>query len=555
MYSSGTPHHHKLKLMQFNLHALPLGFLATSAFLLTIVMATNNDYKCGSSFLQRLGFCFLRPDEQLLLTGLSTLEVRNGPGVQFYAPLANHAQKRKATLLNERQYVVVTDNLTGAMRVENGPQLFFPRAYDHFSTPQAAYELQKYQYVKLLDEATGEVRVERGESIVFPKANEVAISDDKRSGHGYGNEKKVQDAINVDNETAVLVRSKETGQQRLVQEKGLFFPGPYEEILDVRSLIYVQPYEVAIVRDNKGDYSFYSGAESAESAIGHTFFLPPYCELVTMMWSSGTSPQDVANHVVNNAREVKYKVPVTMIDTRPSLTFFKIAVRTSDFVELYLEGHIEWQVVDVPKMIGRTGDPKGDVWFQTQSAFIEVMSKVSLTDFMANYDDTVTQAENTDVEYYEQRGLRLINLEVARYECSDKTTAKVLQEITQETTNRINRLEKQQSENEVANERMKAEIDLEAQRAKFVEIESANEKLRAKAQGEAEGLRLAQRSSAFFENLSASIPDGASRLELLRFFTEQNTLTEQTKHLSDGDATLFLTPQDVNLKMKMSQAA
>ena len=121
MYSSGTPHHHKLKLMQFNLHALPLGFLATSAFLLTIVMATNNDYKCGSSFLQRLGFCFLRPDEQLLLTGLSTLEVRNGPGVQFYAPLANHAQKRKATLLNERQYVVVTDNLTGAMRVENGP--------------------------------------------------------------------------------------------------------------------------------------------------------------------------------------------------------------------------------------------------------------------------------------------------------------------------------------------------------------------------------------------------------------------------------------------------
>lgn len=540
--------------MQFNMQYLSIHtFLATSAFLSTIVMATNNNYNYGSTFLQRLGVCFLRPDEQLLLTGLSTLEVRNGPGVHFYAPLVNHAQKRKATLLNERQYIVVTDNLTGAMRVENGPQLFFAHAYDHFSTPQAAYELQKYQYVKLLDEATGEVRVERGESIVFPKANEVAISDDKRSGHD-GNEKKVQDAINVDNETAVLVRSKETGQQRLVQEKGLFFPGPYEEILDVRSLIYVQPYEVAVVRDNKGDYSFYSGAESAESATGHTFFLPPYCELVTMMWSSGTSPQDVANHVVNNAKEVKYKVPVTMIDTRPSLTFFKIAVRTSDFVELYLEGHIEWQVIDVPKMIGRTGDPKGDVWFQTQSAFIEVMSKVSLTDFMANYDDIVTQAENTDVEYYEQRGLRLINLEVARYECSDKTTAKVLQEITQETTNRINRLEKQQSENEVANERMKADIDLEAQRAKFVEIESANEKLRAKAQGEAEGLRLAQRSSAFFENLSASIPDGASRLELLRFFTEQNTLTEQTKHLSDGDATLFLTPQDVNLKMKMSQA-
>ena len=46
-----------------------------------------------------------------------------------------------------------------------------------------------------------------------------------------------------------------------------------------------------------------------------------------------------------------------------------------------------------------------------------------------------------------------------------------------------------------------------------------------------------------------------TRLDLLRFFSEQRTLTQQTEHLAQGTATLFLTPQDVNLKMKMSQAA
>ena len=453
------------------------------------------------------------------------------------------------TLLNERQYVTVTNELTGAQRVEHGPQLLFPGAYDTFDpTPRAGFELQNQQYIKFLDQASGVVRVERGEKVAFPRANEVPLCDDARGGHECLSE--VRDAVNVDNETAVLVRSKESGQQRLVVEKGLFFPGPYEDILDVQKLIIVEPHEVAIVRDNNGDFQFYNGESTGD---GQTFFLPPYCELHTMMWSSGTSPEDIENRVVNNEKSVKYLVPVTKIDLRPTFAMFRFIVRTADFVEMQLEGTIQWQVVDVPRMIERTGDPKGDVWYQTQSAFIEVVSTVTLKDFMANVSDIVSRAELTDVSFYEQRGLALHGLEVVRYECTDPNTERVLQEITQETTNRINRLEKQKSENEVDQERMAAEIELETDRRALIEMETANEKLKASAAGQAEGLRLSQQTLAFFDELTTALPDGASRLSLLKFFNEQQTLTEQTRHLAQGDAKLFLTPQDVNLKLQMGQ--
>ena len=93
-----------------------------------------------------LSMTFLQPDEQVLLKGLSTLTVRNGPGLKMYPPLVTRATKRKGTTLDERQYVVVTNTLTGARRVERGPQLFFAGPHDQFHHHvQSAYQLQNHQ--------------------------------------------------------------------------------------------------------------------------------------------------------------------------------------------------------------------------------------------------------------------------------------------------------------------------------------------------------------------------------------------------------------------------
>jgi len=299
-----------------------------------------------------------------------------------------------------------------------------------------------------------------------------------------------------------------------------------------------------------GAYSFHSG-NGTGGGDGTAFFLPPHCELVTMYWSSGTSTEDAEKNVVRNAKAVKYKVPVTKVDLRAQYAFFEYKVRTSDNVELLLEGTIFWQVVDVPRMIERTGDPKGDVWYHARSALIQAVSAVTLEQFMASFNSIVSRAAATDSAFYEQRGVRLHGLEVVRYECIDAKTAGVLQEIIQETTNRINRLQKQKSENEVEAERLHSQIEIERQRKQLIEAKTANEKLQASVEGESEGTRLAQNTIAFLNMLNGSVPDDATRLQLLKFFTEQQTLTTQTEHLSKGKASLFLTPQDMQLRLQM----
>ena len=473
------------------------------------------------------------------LTGAQ--RVVSGPTLFFPDAYETVGDIDEAIELSKLQYVEVTETLTGAQRVVSGPTLFFPDAYDAVGDVGEAFEVRKHQYLKLLDQTTGALRVERGEKTVFPRAHEAAA------------EGGVQDAVNVDDETAVLVLDRATGQQRLVEARGLFFPAALETIVEVRTLVRVAPHEVAIVRDNAGAYSFHSG-NGTGGGRGTAFFLPPHCELVTMHWSSGTSAEDAEQNVVRNAKAVKYKVPITKVDLRSQYAFFEYKVRTSDNVELLLEGTIFWQVVDVPRMIERTGDPKGDVWYHARSSLIQAVSAVTLEQFMASFNAIVSRAAATDAAFYEQRGVRLHGLEVVRYECADGKTAGVLQEIIQETTNRINRLQKQKSENEVEAERLSSQIDIERQRTQLIEAQTANQKLQAAVAGESEGTRLAQSSLAFLELLDGSVPDAATRLQLLRFFSEQHTLVTQTAHLAGGNATLFLTPENFQLRMQVPGA-
>merc|ERR1712072_1119459 len=347
-----------------------------------------------------------------------------------------------------------TDTTTGLVRIERGEQLVFPGPMDVMESKRVAWKLRRNEYIKLIDTASGQIRVEKGEKIVFPTATE-----DLRPQQIFA---QVSTAVEINDDTAVLVESKETGQQRLIHESGMFFPEPHDEIIEVRKLIRVQPHEVAIVQNNSGKYIFHDGGAGGE---GTAFFLLPHHELVTMYWGSAASPDEVANNkLASGKKTVNFKVPVTKIDIRPQYAFFEYNVRTSDNVELILEGTIFWQVVDVPKMIQTTGDPKGDVWFHARSCMIQAVSRVTLEVFMAEFNDIVKEAAAEDDTFYQDRGVQMHALEVTRYACAEAATSKVLQEIIQETTNRINRMQKQQSENDVQREKMSGDIEVENRR-------------------------------------------------------------------------------------------
>merc|ERR1719230_1129889 len=180
------------------------------------------------------------------------------------------------------------------------------------------------------------------------------------------------------------------------------------------------------------------------------------------------------------------------------------------------------------------GDPKGDVWYHSRSALIQAVSTVTLETFMSSFNSIVAEAAATDPAFYEERGVVLHSLEVVNYECKDAATASVLQEIIQETTNRINRMQKQRSENEVEMEKVSAQIEIEKQRAGLIKEQTANEKLQASVKGEAEGSKLAQSTLAFMQMLSPEVKDPEARLALLKFFTEQKSAVEQSQRYASN---------------------
>merc|ERR1712007_285405 len=209
--------------------------------------------------------------------------------------------------------------------------------------------------------------------------------------------------------------------------------------------------------------------------------------------------------------------------------------------------------MDVPKMIGATGDPRGDVWYHARSALIQAISRVTLAEFMDSFNKIVSNVLSVGDSFYSDRGVSVHSLEVTRYECADKGTSATLQEIIQETTNRINRLQQQHSQNDVMKEKMNGDIEIEKQKKHLLEAKSENDRAQAIVLGEADGLRVARSASTFFSVLSEALPDEASRLQLFKFFEEQKTANLQTEQLSSGKATIFLSPQDMNLKLNVPE--
>merc|ERR1719487_2202861 len=93
---------------------------------------------------------------------------------------------------------------------------------------------------------------------------------------------------------------------------------------------------------------------------------------------------------------------------------------------------------------------------------------------MSGFGDLADNATSSDTAYYANAGLRLNSLELTSYTPRDAQTASVLQQIIQETTNRINRLQQQRSQNEVERERLAAEVAQEQRMQSLVRARAAN---------------------------------------------------------------------------------
>lgn len=247
------------------------------------------------------------------------------------------------------------------------------------------------------------------------------------------------------------------------------------------------------------------------------------------------------------------KVKVAAIDLRTQKSFYKYEVRTSDNVKLELEGTVFWLITDVPSMIKMTSDPAGDVWARSRSTLISVISNTTLGKFMRNFNQIVESAFelSTRDDFYKVRGIELANMELTKYAPVDEHTKTVLQNIIRQTVNRINDLQKQQSQNDVAMEKLDMDIRLEKNRTDLISVQGMNTRLLAETVGTTAGSKVANQISSFVDELSGTFSNQSEKVELFKDQKIMASGNTDTQQLTSGHASLYVAPKDLDLRLQM----
>jgi len=472
----------------------------------------------------------LQADEYMKLKDLSTGKrwVQKGKALVFLEPSwkvetvgPKDAGIRKAWALKAYEYVRLIDNITGKVRMVKGEDTVFPSPDEELldgDGKMTALDLKVNEYVKVLDQATADIRVVGGPGQVMLGPHEKYLDGGKKQ------------AVEVDADHSVLVRDKSTGQVRLVTENQLFIPAPYESIQEIRELIKLADHEALIMKDKEGLFKYYYGSDSKRAPDQpRSFFLPPYSEIVELCWSRGR-------------RREKRDLYISRFDIRAQYMSFEFTCRTKDNVELVLEGTFFWEVVDLPLMVQTTGDTSGDICNHARSQFIKHVARVTLKEFMDDLNCISNKVYEEDTHFYASRGVKVHSLEVTRYACAEESTSEVLQQIIQETTNRMNRLSQAESENEVNLFRMQGQIEQERLNGELLEIQHQHSQTEAKVHGSAE----AECIAAFTEGLVKQVPRLEDRMAMWQTLRKTDALSAVSK----GGASLYYTPNDVNLSIE-----
>jgi len=500
-------------------------------------------------------FALLEENEQLVVTSFAgTRSVDNGPGCVFLNPCSStekrsavvleagqysvilndkHASKRAVVgpsvewmeereelvvhrhpcpQLTQKEYIVVTDTTTGNMKNIVGPTLYQPGPYDEISQKRPVYNLSKNEYLRIKDEE-GRMRVERGEARVVPSPLDTVVGG-------------VQQAVNIDEHTAVLVRNEDTGTLVLHTEHGLFFPSPYQQIVKKQKKVILEEYESMVYKDKTGKFHYVRGDGEMRN-----FFLPPFCEVVTQEWSTDLRKEHGSVELVSK------------FDRRPSYMNYEFNCRTVDNVELVVDVSFFWAIIDVELLVQKTADAPGDTCTHARSRIIQEVSKIKLMDFLENFNDVIRKSCIGDA-FYAERGVNLMSVEVLKFECASKQTDKILQDIIKETADRLKKMEYQKGENEVALSRLGGEIEEEKMKKELIELKKSHLKTEARIEGEAEAFKLA----SFVEGVTGVDTASLSPEKALEMFMMLRKL-DSVHALSNGASQVYLTPQDVNLSV------
>ena len=442
-------------------------------------------------------------------------KVLKGPSLYDVGPYEECSNVMDMIVLNDTDYVYIVHTDTGRIDIVEGPGKVTPGPYDNVSEIHKKIVLQHDEYTKIVDSNTGIIRVEKGPATVVLKQYENKIDD-------------INKAIEVNEHTAIYILDTGSGEYDLIQmDKGgkpfMFFPSPFEQIIEKREKIRLEEKQAMVIVDRDGQYIIMRGDTDNRS-----FFLPPYCNILEQEWSDDLQK----NH--DKIRKV------SRFDLRPQYMDFEFLIRTKDNVEIFLDLNFYWQIIDIHKMINTTEDAPEDICKHAQSQILQSISLVDMKEFMESFNAIVQDAVSKDDDFYSSRGVKLLRIEITGRRCKDDETERNFQDIIKEKTDRIKNLEKEEGRNEVKKEKLKGEVDQEKIQGEIISVKRGYMRNEAAADGEAEADHIA--------NFLCNLPDDITYEQKLQiYYDKQNT--ERLKLLSTSGTSLYVTPEDVDLKI------
>ena len=469
--------------------------------------------------LQKDEYCKIADDRE------GTIRCAYGPTVPEIGPYEQLSDGgvQKCPDLSADEFLVIRNEEDGILRNVVGPMLYRPSEFDTFSKPEKIVNLRKNEYIRYRDDK-GHIRVERGEQRVIPDPLETSIDEG------------VCEAINIDSHHAVMVRNTDDGSLELITKSGLFFPKAYQEIIEVQSKIILEKYQTVVCRAETGRFYYASGdteLSDEERGPGPDFFLPPYHEIVKHSWSTDLKKEHLTSELV------------WKFDSRPSYMNYEFCCRTLDNVALVIDVTFFWRIIDVRSMVDSTADAPGDTCTHARSMIMQEISKIKLMDFLECFNDVIRRSCLKD-DFYNKRGVELLSVEVLKFECQSEETNRILQEIIKETCDRLKFKERQRGENEVSMARLEGEIEEEKRKEELVEVKKSHLKTEARIEGEAEGTRIA----AFIGKLAEQDGMGFDKaMKIFEMLKDNEFKVQSVAALSQGNAQLYVTPDNVNLNL------
>jgi hypothetical protein len=436
------------------------------------------------------------------LTGDVRIEI--GPNLLMPGIFDEVSRVETMISLNETQYIYITHTNTGVIDIVEGPQIMYPGPYDTLSPIQTMITLTQNEYVKIKDNKTGQIRVEKGPAKVILKQYENKINDICKAYEI--NEHNAVLIRNIDNGSYELITAATTNSDNNDKNSMNFYPSATQEVVEQRKKIILEKYEIVVVIDKTGKHNIMRGSDDTRS-----FFLPPYCKLLTQDWS---------NDIVGITRNQKLKQSdISKFDTRPQYMDFDFTIRTLDNVEITVCLNFYWQILDIQKMIEKTSDAPEDICRHIMSQVLSFSSKKDMKEFMSHFNEIIQTAINKNDPFFDERGIAVHRIEIIGRKCKDETIESLFQHVIEEKAKRIRNKESQEAQNDCILSQLTGEIEAEKKRGELSRVKETYTHDLAKLMGLSEGDKLAQ--------FLKSLPEELSWQEKLSIWKEQ----EHTKRM------------------------